>query len=256
MTTFNTHSSHLLWMSAITILTLALSACANKPTYQKTNTTDINRPAINTQGIPRQYQVQRGDTVAKIAGRYGLNWREVSRLNQLDSNHTIRVGQWLTLWGQPSNLSHVSTQIAQTPKTITVKNPTTTNTNTVRFSYPIDKNNKVIRHFGEASNINGIQTKSEGMWFTGKSNDHIRAAHSGTVVHTDNTDTGGMISISHTDGFVSSYLYVKDISVKKGQRIGVGDPIAKMKTQTNGATLLEFRIAKNGVYIDPMTVLK
>ncbi|WP_158080662.1 murein hydrolase activator EnvC family protein [Moraxella equi] len=126
----------------------------------------------------------------------------------------------------------------------------------MQFEYPVSKDSKVVRHFGEISNINGINTKTEGMWFTGKNNDPIRATRSGTIVHADNANTGGIITISHPDGFVSSYLHVKDVSVRKGQQIGVGDPIAKMKQQPNGATLLEFRIAKNGVYIDPVTVLK
>lgn len=126
----------------------------------------------------------------------------------------------------------------------------------MKFDYPVGRNNKIVRHFGEISNINGINTKAEGMWFTGSNNDIVRATRSGTVVHADNTNTGGIITISHSDGFVSSYLHVKDVSVRKGQNIGVGDLIAKMKQQQNGATLLEFRIAKNGVYIDPVTVLK
>lgn len=254
----------------VAILTaLILSACANKPTYQPNNNTRTTPAGGNhaKQGVPQRYQVQRGDTVSKIAARYGLNWREVSRINRLDSNHTIRVGQWLTLWGTSNPAqAGTSTSITQSPihsntntnttKVITVKNPMVGSVGVMQFEYPVSKDSKVVRHFGEISNINGINTKAEGMWFTGKNNDPIRATRSGTIVHADNANTGGIITISHPDGFVSSYLHVKDVSVRKGQQIGVGDPIAKMKQQPNGATLLEFRIAKNGVYIDPVTVLK
>ncbi|WP_062497987.1 M23 family metallopeptidase [Moraxella lacunata] len=253
-------------LGVVITLGLALSACANKPTYQQNNAQTTITPPVSSparQGVPQRYQVQRGDTVSKIATRYGLNWREVSRINRLDSNHTIRVGQWLTLWhtSNPAQAGTTTTitqtpATATTPRVITVKNPMVGNVGVMKFDYPVGRNNKIVRHFGEISNINGINTKAEGMWFTGSNNDIVRATRSGTVVHADNTNTGGIITISHSDGFVSSYLHVKDVSVRKGQSIGVGDLIAKMKQQQNGATLLEFRIAKNGVYIDPVTVLK
>lgn len=246
----------------ITILTaLILSACANQPTYQQGNTHIA--PTNQTKHIPQRYQVQHGDTISKIATRYGLNWHEVSRINRLDSNHTIRVGQWLTLWNtsNPTQAGTTTTitqtpATATTPKVITIKNPMVGSVATIQFNYPVGRNNKVVRHFGEISNINGIDTKAKGMWFTGSNNDIVRTTRSGKIVHADNISTGEIVTILHSDGFVSSYLHVKDVSVRKGQNIGAGDPIAKMKQQQNGVTLLEFRIAKNGVYIDPMTVLK
>lgn len=245
---------------SIILLAMVLSACASKPTYQP-NANIAKRTGVSStayQNAPKRYQVQSGDTVSKIATRYGLDWREVSRLNNLDSNHTIRVGQWLTLTGaNPATFSAAKTPTTSTaPKVVTVKNPTVGSVGVMAFEYPVSKNNRVVRHFGEVANINGVNTKAEGMWFTGKNNDMVSASRSGTVIYVDNASTGGTISISHPDGFVSSYLHVKDISVRKGQQIGVGDPIAKMKQQNSGVVLMEFRIARNGVYIDPVTVLK
>lgn len=239
-----------------------LVACANQPTYQSAQST--TKTSITQKNIPQRYQVQSGDTVSKIAQRYGLDWRELSRINRLDSNHTIRVGQWLTLWegGRASTATAsakntASPSIATTaPRVITVKNPMVGSAGVMQFEYPVNKSNRVVRHFGEVANINGVDTKSEGMWFVGQGGDPIMASRTGTVIHVDNAKAGSVVSISHADGFVSSYLHVTDIRVKKGQSVNAGEHIAKMKQQNNGAVLMEFRIARDGVYIDPVTVLK
>ncbi len=72
------------------MLGLIVVGCASKPIHQRPH-------GFYQHGIPERYQVRRGDTVSKIAARYDLNWREISRINRLDANHTIRVGQWLVL---------------------------------------------------------------------------------------------------------------------------------------------------------------
>lgn len=78
------------------MLGLAVVGCASKPIHQRPH-------GFYQQAIPERYQVRRGDTVSKIAARYGLNWREISRINRLDANHTIRVGQWLVLTPTSNN---------------------------------------------------------------------------------------------------------------------------------------------------------
>ena len=58
------------------------------------------------------------------------------------------------------------------------------------------------------------------------------------------------------DGFTSSYIHIKDATVRSGDSVQVGQRIASMKNQAGGAALFEFRIARNNVYVDPLTVLK
>lgn len=248
-------------MMSVTVAVLLLSACASKPTPPaKTATT---RPSVNYAHIPQRYQVKSGDTVAKIASRYGLNWREISHMNRLDANHTIRVGQWLTLHQGAS--SHAKTAPTtptqppagrQSPPQSTPKNPMIGSVGVMQFGYPVGKSNQVVRHFGEVANINGTAMKAEGMWFMGQGGDPVSASGAGEVILVDNTSTGTMIGILHDDGFISHYLHVGDVRIKKGQRINKGDRIASMKPQNNGAVLMEFRIIRGGAYIDPVMVLK
>lgn len=51
----------------------------------------------------RLHIVQPGESLSKIGRRYGVNWRMISRLNRMDPDETLRVGQKLkVLDGEPS----------------------------------------------------------------------------------------------------------------------------------------------------------
>lgn len=320
------------------------------------------KPAVvitQVNGIPNRYQVKYGDTISKIANRYGLNWRELSSLNQLDSNHTIYIGQWLTLWqgdnikalpkrltfatnATPSNSPRPATPAYATPNTSTTPpasrpilvtstpitpiitqtppppviqqaastsrpqivsmplmptdtavvnttlNTTVANTvaptiadataplvnanlNTInpnaiatmpsvligssalmKFDYPVGKHNLVARHFGTPTN-HGL---TQGMFFSGKAGDVIRASLGGQVIQVNQQNARSVVVIAHKDGYTSSYFDLHNIQVVQGQSVATGDTLGNMAAQTtSGLALFEFRIAKNGQFIDPVSVL-
>lgn len=254
-----------------------LTACATQPSYQK--------PIVvkNSRGVPSHYLVQQGDTVGKIAQRYGLNWREVARINRLDDSHTIYAGQWLVLWQgsqqravrtpttqapsvpAPNRVMIVQGQVAKTqPQKQTTQKPpaqnTLTNANiindTAGFVHPVNKNATVVREFGAMRQINGSNVQSEGVWFRASEGDPIHASRAGTVIYADvNSIADASIAIRHADGFVSEYRFIKDATIKAGQNVQAGQRIASMKS-TNGVVVMEFRVAKNNIYINPLTVLR
>ncbi|MDO4895214.1 M23 family metallopeptidase [Moraxella sp.] len=260
-----------------------LVGCASKPTYNSTankNGVTTRQIITNNKGVPNWYQVKQGDTVAKIAQRYGLDWREIGRLNNLNSNYTIYTGQWLSLWkgnaqnAQPAKSSTAvqaptqqgkNTQPAPTQKsgnTAPVHNSTqstpftTGSAGVMQFKYPVGKSNPVVRRFGTA-NVQGSTVTSNGMWFSGQDGDPILASRAGTVINADgNSVNDATITIQHTDGFISSYIYIKDAKVRAGDSVQAGQQIASMKKQTSNSALFEFRIARNNVYIDPLSVVK
>lgn len=274
---------------ALMAASLSLVACVTQPTYKKAYQPNV---VVNERGVPNFYKVERGDTVSVISGRYGLNWREVARLNQLDSSNTIYTGQWLMLWKggsaassrsqikavepKPAPLSiQVKTERISTPSKGQVATqqppaynppsppPMQSNSSTLvgsiglmKFMYPVSKDSKIVRHFGQSSQVNGSSVKSEGMWFNGNMGDAIMASRAGTVIYADaNNVQNPSISIRHADGFTSEYRFIQDAVVQQGQNVTAGQRIASMK-QTNGAVLMEFRIQKGSVYIDPESVLK
>lgn len=268
---------------------LLLSACASKPTYQQGSSKAVggsNAPKVvmNNRGVPSHHLVKQGDTVSKIAERYGLNWRDIGRINNLNSQYTIYTGQWLTLWqgNASSNTTAATTpprqsttarsQVTATPTPPAVTTTTSTPSYTpppvtasappsvgsaglMQFRYPVGSGNPVVRRFGTTT-INGQAVTSQGMWFSGRAGDAVLASRTGTVLHADGNIDGAMIAIAHTDGFVSNYFHIQNAQVKSGQTVQAGQQIATMRPQADGTALLEFRIARNSSYIDPLSVLK
>ncbi len=79
-------------------------------------------PANGGPGRPGIYTVRKGDTLAKIARRFGVTQREILELNELRSRNLIRVGQRLYLPGgkgsaapAPANVAEARPAPAPTP---------------------------------------------------------------------------------------------------------------------------------------------
>lgn len=268
-------------LSLCLCLSLAVVGCASKPT----------NPTGKTITAPDTHRVKLGDTVSKIAQEYNLNWRAISELNNLDANHTIYVGQLLKLPKGSRQTTQTLTETRTTsvlpipvfvptkppaPPQETVVAPTTQNTQApefklppspestsppiitanevMQFDYPVSKDNRVIKGFGSPLK-NGT---TEGIFFAGKAGDTIYASGAGRVIYANNAPNHRpMIMIEHSNGYISTYLDVNEVQVRSGNKVNKGDKLGVMVSQTqSGQALFEFRIAKHGRYIDPITVLK
>lgn len=253
----------------VTAGVLLLSACASNPSTQRPNV------VMNAQGVPSHYLVRQGDTVSQIAQRYKLSWQEVARLNRLDGSNTIYAGQWLKLW-QGSATQNSQKAVTQTnasatpaPSRVVIATPTKATTTQTpnpqkstnlqdagHFVYPVDKSASVVRQFGTMRQVNGAMLKTEGTWFSAKEGSPVTASRAGTVIYADvNSIPDASIAIRHADGFITEYRFIKDTTVKAGQNVVAGQPIASVKS-TGGVAVMEFRVVKNNLYIDPMTVLR
>lgn len=274
----NNHGNKRCYCAALVAATTVLSACVTQPTYKKNEQPTI---VMNTNGVPNFYKVERGDTVSKIASRYGISWREVAKLNRLDSSNTIYTGQWLALWksttepAEPAKPKQDVLPAVQAkapppppPPTSRLEHNTPSapmagshstlvgSVGLMQFIYPVGKKSKIVRHFGEVRQANGISARAEGMWFDGSVGDEVVASRAGTVIYADgNNMQNASISIRHADGFTSEYRFIKDAAVQQGQNVVAGQRIASMK-QNNGVVVMEFRIQKGSAYIDPESVLR
>ena len=83
--------------------------------------TSVSKP--KPQGTRSTYTVKRGDTLANIASRSGVNWRDISEWNQIDASANLLAGSTLYLYNAKSiePLSSASNTAASQPESYVVQ---------------------------------------------------------------------------------------------------------------------------------------
>lgn len=263
------HSTHqrsgLMTTCAAAMITVLMVGCASKPQVPARR---VVLPA------PDSYVVQRGDTVSKIAARYGLDYQEIGRINQLDANYTIYPNQRLRLKGpvprvetrqprstiasQPIKVQPLSTPVV--PATAAPVQPsTTTPAVSIAASTPsVDRaqgwqwptQNVILQEFNPAQQVKGMR-------FGGKIGDAVRAVADGEVVYANNglKEYGNLVLIRHLNGYISAYAHNSRLLVREGERVRLGQTIAEMGETSTAQVMLELQIRVNGKPINPRGVL-
>lgn len=70
-------------------------AVQTAPVGQSTTTTTTTRPVATAQPAPTYYKVKQGDTLSKIASRYGTSVKALCRLNGIRETTVLKIGQKL-----------------------------------------------------------------------------------------------------------------------------------------------------------------
>ena len=83
--------------------------------------TSVSKP--KPQGTRSTYTVKRGDTLANIASRSGVNWRDIAEWNQIDASANLLAGSTLYLYNAKSiePLSSASNTAASQPESYVVQ---------------------------------------------------------------------------------------------------------------------------------------
>lgn len=124
-----------------------LTGCATKPTVNPTQ----SRLVV----IPQYYTVKSGDTLSKIAARYNIDYQEVARLNNINSDYTIYVNQSLRLHNGGKDAPRIlvkatptavpiQTQALQTQPLPQAKQPVAVQSNTVTQTRPIPATSRPV----------------------------------------------------------------------------------------------------------------
>ncbi len=173
-----------------------------------------------------KYRVRRGDSLIKIAKRFGVSWKAIKRANNLRSN-VIRRGQLLRI---PVPKRAFERRYVDKPK--------------IRLSFlPVD---------GE------YRKSPKGLDIFASCGDKIRVVDDGRVIYSgdDLTLYGNMIMVEHT-GYISIYAYNMQNLVEQGDRVSKGEVIGKVGIKPgSGRCALHFEIrAKDGSVLNPLEYL-
>ncbi len=201
------------------IILIVATACA----YQQI---PLERPASSlTAERFLTYRVLKGDTLASISRRYGINLESLKRINKL-SKEELTIGQLLFI---PKDLK----------KEILL------------FDWPVK--GEIIKNYGQKINNlsnRGIDIKTE-------ADELVKAAQDGKVIFCRPLKGWGQtIILKHPKDFYTVYTYIRDPLVKEGSSVKRGEPLGKVNPQSNGNYLLHFEIRQRSFASDPLKYLK
>ena len=237
------------------------------------------------------YRVRPGDSLRKIAKRFGVSWREIKRFNRLRSN-VIRVGQKLKIPRKGivkrkkrrsyrrKDVVYVKYRVRRGDSLIKIgkkfgvswkeiKRVNRLRSNIVRrgqlLKIPVPKSAFERRYLDKPKiklsflPVEGKYTKvSRGLDIYASCGDKVRAVDSGRVIYSgdDLTSYGNMIIVEHP-GYLSIYAYNMQNLVDRGDRVSKGEVIAKVGLKPgSGKCALHFEVrTKDGAVLNPLEYL-
>ncbi|MFV0359529.1 peptidoglycan DD-metalloendopeptidase family protein [Tropicimonas sp.] len=234
---------------------------------------------------PVRHQVARGETAYSIARLYGVSVKSLADWNGLGADMTVRTGQYLLIpvvvgaaappvetattttapgVGSPTPLPPSSTAPLPDEKTVPPAKQTAAakpegapaspnlgaqataaSASNARMVTPVS--GSIVRDFRKG--------KNDGIDISATPGASVKAADAGTVAAiTKDTDNVPIIVIRHDGGVLTVYANVDGVQVKKGQRVGRGESIARVRG--GDSSFLHFEVREGVDAVDPSTYLK
>ena len=187
------------------------------------------------------YKVRRGDSLAKIANKFGTTVKKLAKLNKLRKPYRIYPGQKIKV---PKRVKVYSRRYKPVEEFKPKKK--------LNFKWPVD-NGKVVKGF-----INTEEERHVGIDIKSDCNAKIFAAESGKVIYAgDSIKTfGNLIIIRHSNRYNTVYGHVGKIMVKEGQRVKRGQEIGTVGKLDNANCGIYFEVRKNTYPVNPLSVLE
>jgi len=202
---------------------------------------------------PGQYYVTAGDTLFKIAWRFGVDYRELAAINDIPQPYTIFPGQKLVFKASAPSKPQIATAAKPTAKPAPrVTPPAAASSSTTaafngRWIWPSE--GTVIRGYSGSLH--------KGIDIDGSRNDPIRAVAAGEVVYagTGIAGYGRLLIIKHDDTYLSAYGHNESLVVAEGARVSAGQLIARKGDSGTNRVKLHFEIRRKGKPVDPVSIL-
>ncbi|MBR9763685.1 MAG: M23 family metallopeptidase [Rhodobacteraceae bacterium] len=229
---------------------------------------------------PIRHQVRRGETAYTIARTYGVSVRALSDWNGLDSQFTIREGQFLLIplvaengqasaapapveapgsgsatpvppsasqplpEEQPLSQSAAQAQAQEDKQDLAPDLSSEQSQASTRFDYPL--RGRIIREYEKG--------RSDGIDLAADPGTAVKAAGSGSVAAIiEDTDSRAVIVIKHDDNLLTLYSNVSSISVAKGDSVSRGQKIAQVPGGSDA--YLHFEVRRGLDTVNPMDYL-
>jgi lipoprotein NlpD len=196
-----------------------------------------------------------------------LDYRQFAAWNHIRSPYRIHPGQYLRVVGPPAASSTAANRATIKPaQESSSRLATPSNTKTVPKNRTIARNEsysplKLRWQWPTNGRVKttfqrGDHTR-KGVMLSGSLGQDVKAAEAGTVVYSGSglVGYGQLIIIKHNKNYLSAYGHNQKLLVKEGDRVKKGTHIADMGKNGSGSVVLHFEIRRNGVPVDPLSLL-
>lgn len=235
---------------------------------------------------PKKHQVQAGETAFSIARLYDVPVQALAQMNNLDDNLSVRPGQQILIpvvgstitttaltttapgQGSPTPTPPSATTALPTTAPAQVAAATTTtaaaataaapapapqpapplqtsqaSSTSARFVMPV--NGAIVRAYSKGRN--------DGLDIAAAPGTPVKAADSGTLAAvTQNTNGAKIAVVKHSDGLLTVYVNLADVTLSRGASVRKGQTLGKI---ASGFNALHFEVRKGLESVDPSTYL-
>ena len=122
-----------------------------------------------------------------------------------------------------------------------------------RFPWPV--RGRILANYGAATS----GARNEGINIGAPLGTPVRSVDSGTVAYVGNEvkGYGNLVLVKHTNGWISAYAHLGDVTVKKGDTVSAGEVVAKVgDTGGVGVPQLHFELRRGQKPVDPKEFLE
>lgn len=206
--------------------------------------------------IPGYHQVKAGETLYSIAWKYGKDYREIARLNNIKAPYKIKAGQRIRIRIARStgrkrivSASNLKTGFTKA-KPETIRDESDVATSSIKtWLWPVQ--GQVIGAFASRGGMN------KGIDIAAAPGAPVKATATGKVVYSGSglRGYGELVIIKHNDEFLSAYAHNKTLFVREGQQVAAGQVIARVGNSDAKRVLLHFEIRRAGKPVDPLRYL-
>jgi lipoprotein NlpD len=235
---------------------------AKTPSSDKQASYSKSDTASSSSASGRDYHVVvKGDTLYSIAWRYGHDYRNVARWNDISANYVIFPGQFIRLKPDPNKAKSLQPGPIVSKKKGSVSSAKKTTSSTkaadkVRSKQSNGLSGKIIWRWPTKGKLVKLNTPSskKGVDIAGLAGQKVNAAASGDVVYSGSglLGYGKLIIIKHNDTFLSAYAHNEKLYAKEGDKVKAGQQIATMGLGNKGRPILHFEIRQDGTPVNPL----
>ncbi len=194
-----------------------------------------------------QHIVRSGETLFTIAWRYGKDYHDLARWNNLGDGSLIYPGQVIRLSGTAASTAKRTTTATSKPASSSRSEVKTQPA--LKWAWPTS--GRIVADFDSGT------SGGTGLSIAGRAGQTVRAAAVGRVVYAGGglIGYGQLIIVKHNDTYLSAYGHNASLLVEEGDNIKKGQRIATMGEGPGQEPRLHFEIRRNGKPVNPRQYL-